>query len=604
MKNLRSIFLIGLPVGLLVAIAPLSSAQQTPTASLAPTASLEGVALLNGANTPVPNIRLDLRAVSGGGASDGLPAPYVTTGADGRFLFTGVTPGQYRLVVSSRGYVSADYGQNRPGGLTHTMTLLPGQRMQNVRLMVAPGGVISGRITDNGKPVGIVDVYAVKVGNYTGRLGLFPVLSAKTNDLGEYRMFWLPPGRYYVVAIIQDQASAGALFLSPDGDNGASVLQTRQLQRAVLNRAIGSGAGDDQRHVPMFYGGNGGTSDPDRAVLIDLRGGTEISNINIESPLQRVYRVRGRVTDKPADYTGPIRVVLWTTNINSVADALGVEAAADGTFEIPRVMPGAYTLTAAGGNAMGRYNLEVREQDLNNLVVSMNRGLEVSGKVTVERARALSPDPIPASLNIILRSDPYIWEPIGGSVNADGTFKVPASSVAPGPPPGGYRVQVAPILIGRTEPGQVVSPLPPALQNAYVKAIKMGDRDLLNESLVLERQPQDPIEIVIGTNPGAVEGRVMTERQQAANSVWVALIPENGLKFQTDHKFAGTDSDGKFQLPNVPPGDYKIYAWENIEAFDWQEPKVMRAYESRGTAVHIDEGRKLTIDLTAIPPGN
>ena len=83
----------------------------------------------------------------------------------------------------------------------------------------------------------------------------------------------------------------------------------------------------------------------------------------------------------------------------------------------------------------------------------------------------------------------------------------------------------------------------------------------------------------------------MTERQQPAGSVWVALIPENGLKFRTDHKFTGTDSDGKFQLQNVPPGDYKIYAWENIEAFDWQEPKIMRAYESRGTAVHTRSTR-------------
>src|SRR4030095_3138682 len=123
-------------------------------------------------------------------------------------LFTGITPGTYRFVVSSRGYVAADYGQSRPGGITHTFTLGPGQRVDNVRLMVTPGGVISGRITDNGKPVGIAEVYALNVGDYQGRLTLFGVLSAKTNDLGEYRMFWVPPGRYYVAVIIPDQADA------------------------------------------------------------------------------------------------------------------------------------------------------------------------------------------------------------------------------------------------------------------------------------------------------------------------------------------------------------------------------------------------------------
>jgi hypothetical protein len=96
----------------------------------------------------------------------------------------------------------------------------------------------------------------------------------------------------------------------------------------------------------------------------------------------------------------------------------------------------------------------------------------------------------------------------------------------------------------------------------------------------------------------------MTERQQPAGAVWVALIPESSLRFRTDHKYISTEPDGKFQLQNVPPGDYRIYAWESIEKLDWQESRLMRAYESRGTPVHIDEGRKATIELIAIPPQN
>jgi hypothetical protein len=29
-----------------------------------------------------------------------------------------------------------------------------------------------------------------------------------------------------------------------------------------------------------------------------------------------------------------------------------------------------------------------------------------------------------------------------------------------------------------------------------------------------------------------------------------------------DHKFASTDADGKFEMTGVPPGDYKVFAWE------------------------------------------
>jgi len=44
-----------------------------------------------------------------------------------------------------------------------------------------------------------------------------------------------------------------------------------------------------------------------------------------------------------------------------------------------------------------------------------------------------------------------------------------------------------------------------------------------------------------------------------------------------------------------------LYAWEDIEKLAWQEPRLMRPFESRGTAIHIDEGRKTTIEFTAIP---
>jgi hypothetical protein len=168
-------------------------------------------------------------------------------------------------------------------------------------------------------------------------------------------------------------------------------------------------------------------------------------------------------------------------------------------------------------------------------------------------------------------------------------------------PAGTYRVLVAPIHIGRTIPGQALAPVPQQLQGAYVKSIRLGERDLLNDTLRIESPLQDRLEVVIGTNPGSIEGRVMTNRQQPAGTVWVALLPESKLKFKIDHKFTSTDLEGRFQFENLPPGDYEAYAWEDIEKFAWQEPRRMRPFESRGTPIHIDEGRKATIELVAIP---
>jgi hypothetical protein len=314
--------------------------------------------------------------------------------------------------------------------------------------------------------------------------------------------------------------------------------------------------------------------------------------------------VRGRVNGIPANIPGAPTLGLLTNRPNTILENLTAPTDANGAFDIPRVGSGPYTLTAAFGNLISRVQVEVRDADVNNVVVNLSRGVEVSGKIFVERQPPLNPDPLLPSLRVILRPEPYIWDPAGGPVNRDGTFKIPSGSTESGVPPGGYRVLLAPILIPRTPAGQPVSAISEALQSAYVKSIRMGGKDLLTDILQVEETFRDSIEIVVGTNPGALEGRVLTEQKQPAGSVWVALLPKSSLRYKTDHRYIATDPNGGFQLPNVAPGDYEIFAWENIEKLDWQEPKFMRSYESRGTPVHIDEGSKATIEFTAIPGQN
>jgi hypothetical protein len=57
-----------------------------------------------------------------------------------------------------------------------------------------PAGVIAGRLYDrDGEAASNVTVQALKYVYQNGRRVLSSVQSAQTNDLGEYRLFWLPP---------------------------------------------------------------------------------------------------------------------------------------------------------------------------------------------------------------------------------------------------------------------------------------------------------------------------------------------------------------------------------------------------------------------------
>ena len=83
--------------------------------------------------------------------------------------------------------------------------------------------------------------------------------------------------------------------------------------------------------------------------------------------------------------------------------------------------------------------------------------------------------------------------------------------------------------------------------NVYVKSIRLGDADVLNDGLHLDSQPRQELVIVLGANPGILEGRVINARRQPIPRATVVLIPEGGIRFRVDHKFTSTDASGRFR---------------------------------------------------------
>jgi hypothetical protein len=230
----------------------------------------------------------------------GAVSPLYTTRstADGRFFIPNVAPGKYRIAATRPGYIRTEYGQKLPGSPAVDVTVAPGQRMGDLRLSLIAGGTVSGRITDKGQPVGIADVVAMKPVYNDGQTTMVPVLTDRTNDLGEYHIFWLPPGRYHIVAVVWDTASRVPYYISPEGsDDGSSFYTERRNGRAVLNRAIGAGAADNESHVPIYFPG---TSDPERAAIVEVKPGADVRNIDIQADALTTRRVRGRVTGAAA----------------------------------------------------------------------------------------------------------------------------------------------------------------------------------------------------------------------------------------------------------------------------------------------------------------
>src|SRR5262245_33948323 len=175
-----------------------------------PRASIEGVVVKLGTGEPLANanVQLNLEDSQPGERLGGRPRPredfHRTAKSDrtGRFIFENVTPGTYRLIATYEGgYVPAEFGQRSPTEQGASFDIAAGQKMTGVQLAMSPTGAVSGRVYGiNGEPLGKAQVMAMRQVYKDGRRTLTIVQMVATDDRGEYRLFWLAPGRYYVSA--------------------------------------------------------------------------------------------------------------------------------------------------------------------------------------------------------------------------------------------------------------------------------------------------------------------------------------------------------------------------------------------------------------------
>jgi hypothetical protein len=51
----------------------------------------------------------------------------------------------------------------------------------------------------------------------------------------------------------------------------------------------------------------------------------------------------------------------------------------------------------------------------------------------------------------------------------------------------------------------------------------------------------------------------------------------------------------------IAPGDYKLFAWDEIEPGAWEDANFLRTYETHGRALTLREGSVEAVSLSSIP---
>ena len=269
-------------------------------------------------------------------------------------------------------------------------------------------------------------------------------------------------------------------------------------------------------------------------------------------PLATV-QVSGQVSGQVEGQT--IVTLVPRSQIARMSLGLSGQVKPDGSFVIRHVPPSSYTALTTSGRMTVAMPVEVGSADIDSLQLHIEPGATVTG--TVKPAPTSSMD---VQLIRDLATD-------GIAYSASGVWTHDRTSFALSDvPAGNYRVELTP-------------PTP-----FYVKSVTLGGRDISNSDFVVGPGAGN-IEVVLADDGGTVEGDV-------SEPAWV-LLQKDGMPSRN----ARTDANGHFKIDNLPPGDYKVYAWDDNANVEYGNLEWMRQ-NGKGVAVSVAPGQTAQVRVT------
>jgi protocatechuate 3,4-dioxygenase beta subunit len=539
---------------LLVLLIPLATSAQAPATPSASKeqCSISGMVVKVSDSGPLRRARVILQS-----ADDRTRNTSVLTDAAGHFQFKGIDPGRYNLSVMRAGFVAQEYGQKKPGDPGALLALRSGQEVKDLLFRLIPSAVIAGKILDeDGEPLPEILVSALRQRYLEGKPSLSTEASAQTDDRGEYRLFGLSPGRYFVSAAF------------PQDSRFSAASDTEDTQP------------NPQGYAKMYYPG---TLDATKAAAISVREGEEIPSVEISMRQVLVYSIRGHVYNQITRKAGSQAMVFLFPKTKSREWAGGEQRTfiqkQDGAFEIGDVLPGSYVLTAMwfdeGKSHAARIPIDVSNADIEGVALTIVPGTDINGRIIWDGTPSLQQ----AELSVTADS-PDVHFGFGGSsiVSSANTFVLKALN------DGNYMVHVW---------GQG--------KDCYIKDVQYAGLSALTDGFSVKAGAAGTLEITISSRGARVQGTVVDSDGLRAVGLRVVLVPEPSHRTEyTLFKEQTTDQYGHFELRGIPPGEYKFFSWEEVESGAWEDPEFLKPFEEKSEKITLQEGDQKTLNLTAI----
>jgi hypothetical protein len=533
-------------------LAQAGSANAQPTAPTPGTSQISGTVRSATDDKPLARARVVATA-------DILSEPRATiTNSDGSYSLTDLPAGAYTVSATRTGYATQVYGQGRSMSGT-PVRLGAGQNVANIDLTLAAGGVIAGRILDeDGSPFAGAVVEALVTRTEAGTNILFSVASSQTDDRGEFRLFGLRPGEYYVSA-------------------ADPAFRTISSPRGVLH------------YSPTYYPG---TPFADQATRVAIGGTAESPRIEFRIRLVPPARVSGRLIA----YDG--KPLLSGTVIMSPFDGQGVPIAPpeditilpDGAFVFGHVVPGRYQIRARGQSDPGGpalfavFSADVMGADVQGISMTLRPGAHVDGRVAVDAKHATRPP----TLSTLRVRAPFtdgngFGDALTGTVQTDGTFEIRG------------------VMSGAHQ--FVLEGLPPPW---VVKSVMLRGSDVTDlEVPVAEHDQLHNLTITIAEGASEVSGVVQNARNVPLADVGVMVYPSVPIFWRRTSRrmrVTYTDRDGRFSVPGLPAGEYLAVASSTIDETDFGHRERLQALQAYAVPFRLTaDDARATVTLHIAP---
>jgi protocatechuate 3,4-dioxygenase beta subunit len=516
------------------------------------TSSIRGLVTASDTNTPLRRAQVTASSPETRSQRAG------TTDASGRFELLNLPAGRWTLTASKGGYVSQQYGQRRAFESVEPIDLADGQRL-TANFLLPRGGVITGRISDEfGDAVTGARVEVLRSQMTQGRRRLTPVsVNSQTDDTGTFRVYGLAPGDYYIAARLQPTP-----FDFADGPGPVSFAAT-------------------------FYPGTANLAEAQR---IKVDAALEQSGINFAVAPVRAVRVSGTVLDSNG---APAQATLLLQSTSQIDGPFGLRgqarSQADGTFTIPNVAPGEYTLevmTGQGGRGGGgggaspdvaSMPLIIGNEDLSGLTITTSKGGTIRGTVVADGGSTA-----PASgLQIAMQS-------LGGALRGNG----PPAQVSNA---GAFDIQ------GLS--GSYVLRVDRVPDGWTVKSITVNGRDVSDLPIEVRGADQLVARVVLTNHINELTGTVRAGGQISTNAS-VVVFPDNPAQWPFPSRRVRStrvDKNGLFRVRSLPAGQrYLAVAVDYLEQGEFQDPEFLQSMKARATEVTLGEAENKNIELTLV----